>query len=247
VNEDAVLVLSGDQADLPETDLIFVVADGMGGMQFGDVASREAVRVVRETLVARLATPGADPEAALDHALKQANDAVRVLAGKPAADAANGTEGAAEAATTEEPEAAAAAGGVMGTTCVAGVLQEDQLYLVHVGDSRAYLLRDGHLGRLTHDHSFVEERVRAGDLTEDEARRSRFRNMITRAIGIDAVLAPDPRRDTLAPGDTLLVCTDGLTTMLTTRRSRPRSSSPFPRERARRPGRSSTWTPRRAP
>lgn len=214
VNEDAVLVLSGDQADLPDTDLVLVVADGMGGMQSGDVASREAVRIVRETLVARLAAPGGDPQTALEDALKRANDHVRALAGKPAAgERADGAEGdlpPEEAKIMPEPPS----GGVMGTTCVAGVLQADQLFLAHVGDSRAYLLRGGSLGRLTADHSFVEERVRAGDLTEEEARHSRFRNMITRAIGIDAALVPDLRRDTLAPGDTLLLCTDGLTTML---------------------------------
>jgi hypothetical protein len=102
----------------------------------------------------------------------------------------------------------------MGTTCVVGVLKNGTLHLAHVGDSRAYLWRGGRLTRLTRDHSFVEERVRAGDLTEDEARRSRFRNMITRAVGIDAEVEPELRDEPLGPEDVVLVCTDGLTTML---------------------------------
>jgi protein phosphatase len=185
VNEDAVLVLSGDQADLPDTDLVFVVADGMGGMRAGDVASREAVRVVRESLERALRSPGADPRAALDQAIRQANDAVYALArgGKspvspdepPTENLTGGESG--ESGVTNAPGATS----LMGTTCVAGVVQEDRLFLAHVGDSRAYVLRGGDLHRLTRDHSFVEERVRAGDLSEEEARRSRFRNMITRA------------------------------------------------------------------
>jgi len=221
LNEDAVLVLSGDEADLPETDLVFIVADGMGGMQAGDVASQEAVRVVRESLEKALAVPGADPQNALEYALRRANDVVYALAksdfagtqrlGKPLdseAPTAGGGSDAGASTPAQEP------GGVMGTTCVTGVVQADTLFLAHVGDSRAYLLRDSRLHRLTTDHSFVEERVRAGDLTEDEARRSRFRNMITRAVGIEAQIVPELRTEALSPGDTLLVCTDGLTTML---------------------------------
>jgi protein phosphatase len=188
-------------------------------MRAGDLASREAVRVVRESLEQALRSSGADPRAALDGAIRQANDVVYALArgAKPQAPPDEApTESLAGGDTGEAGELieASAAPGMMGTTCVAGVVQGDQLFLAHVGDSRAYLLRAGRLQRLTRDHSFVEERVRAGDLTEDEARRSRFRNMITRAVGIEAAIEPEVRAETLAPGDTLLVCTDGLTTML---------------------------------
>lgn len=219
VNEDAVFVLSGDQDDLPETDLVFVVADGMGGMAFGDVASREAVRVVRETLVQALAAPGANPQTVLADALVAANDSVNALSrdrnAQTAAAAAASSGDEDTAANTEGGEKnASSSGGVMGTTCVVGVLQADTLHLAHVGDSRAYLFRNARLERLTADHSFVEERVRAGDMSEDEARRSRFRNMITRAVGIEATIQPELRQESLTPGDTLLVCTDGLTTML---------------------------------
>ncbi len=215
VNEDAVAILDAAGLGL-SVEAAFVVADGMGGMQAGDVASREAVRAVQETLTKRLAGPGADPRAALVEALRRANEIVYALA--------QGALAAASAAPDEAPTAVRGPGeghtgdadapGLMGTTCVAGVVTGAALHLAHVGDSRAYLLREGRLSRLTRDHSFVEERVLAGDLTEEEARKSRFRNMITRAIGIDADVEPELKEVPMQAGDTLLVCTDGLTTML---------------------------------
>lgn len=205
-NEDTVAVL-----ELPGADAAFVLADGMGGLRAGDVASNETVRVVRETLTEQLAT-GAEPESALMEAFRRANDAVNGLA-RPAL-----PEATAGSATGDTDAAAAAAAppsnALMGSTCVAGIVRGGVLYLAHAGDSRAYLYRDGELARLTDDHSFVADRVRAGDMTEAEARVSRFRNMITRAIGIEATLQPEIRREALLPGDTILACSDGLTTML---------------------------------
>lgn len=174
----------------------FVVADGMGGLRAGDLASRTAVAAIRDHLrtVFEPGAPADEVDRALRTAFTVANDSVLALA--PPAE----TEGA--------------AGGLMGTTAVAGVLVSGTLHLAHAGDSRAYCLEDGRLVALTHDHSFVAERVRAGDMTEDEARRSRYRNMVTRAIGIESHVVPDLARVGLAPGKRYLVCTDGLTTML---------------------------------
>ncbi|MEX2031649.1 MAG: Stp1/IreP family PP2C-type Ser/Thr phosphatase, partial [Dehalococcoidia bacterium] len=103
----------------------------------------------------------------------------------------------------------------MGTTLTAGVLGDDDTLLVgHVGDSRAYLLQEGALSRITTDHSLVEELIAAGELTEQEAERDPRRSMITRALGLEAgdevVLYPVP----LAPGDRVMICSDGLTTMI---------------------------------
>lgn len=173
----------------------FVVADGMGGMRAGDAASRTAVAVIRDHLLGRVRA-GDSPDgidAALRSAFTAANEAVLAIAPPPVP----GREAA-----------------LAGTTGVAGILHDGILHIAHAGDSRAYLVRDGHLSALTFDHSFVAERVRAGDMTEDEARRSRFRNMVTRAIGIEATVLPDLCRTRLQPGDRILVCTDGLTTML---------------------------------
>nr|CAA9223539.1 Protein serine/threonine phosphatase PrpC, regulation of stationary phase [uncultured Armatimonadetes bacterium] len=206
VNEDAVAVLDVAQDGL-NADAAFVVADGMGGMQSGDVASREAVRVAGDALRRHLVGPEPDGAGALVDALRSANERVYALSSNRRAAAP-----ADDSPTLVLPEAEPP--GVMGTTCVAGVVRRGVLHLAHVGDSRAYLLRTGRLSRLTRDHSFVEERVLAGDLTEEEARRSRFRNMITRAIGIEGQVEPELRTEVMEAGDLVLVCTDGLTTML---------------------------------
>lgn len=103
----------------------------------------------------------------------------------------------------------------MGTTLTAGVLGDDGTLLVgHVGDSRAYLLRDGELSRITTDHSLVEELMAAGELTEEEAERDPRRSMITRALGLEADLVVDLYPVSLAPGDRVMLCSDGLTTMV---------------------------------
>jgi protein phosphatase len=201
-NEDAVALL-----EIPGADAAFVVADGMGGLRAGDVASNEAIRVVEQILKERMASSEAweDPFVVLSEAFVLANDAVNALA-KPAV-----VEPDEE---TRDSAAPIPGNALMGTTCVAGLVRGTELYLAHVGDSRAYLYRDGSLTRLTHDHSFVADRVRAGDMTEAEARSSRFRNMITRAIGIEATVSPDFRQETLQAGDAIITCSDGLTTMM---------------------------------
>ena len=209
---------TGTVFELPGTQAAFLVCDGMGGLRAGDIASHEAARTVESVLRAEYAGGAlSDPLPALRRALEQANEAINTLNHGPEGggdltgsdDDPTVRPGGASAATTIAP-----ANALMGTTCVAGVIQDDALYLAHAGDSRAYLWRDGRLIRLTEDHSYVAERVRAGDITEAEARISRFRNVITRAIGIDATVVPDLRREPLRSGDGILICSDGLTTML---------------------------------
>jgi protein phosphatase len=102
----------------------------------------------------------------------------------------------------------------MGTTLTAGVVDGSSLLIGHVGDSRAYLLRDGALRQLTTDHSVIAELVAAGELTEAEALVDPRRAMITRALGIDASVVVDVLEVELVPGDRLLLCSDGLTTMV---------------------------------
>lgn len=103
----------------------------------------------------------------------------------------------------------------MGTTFTAAVLGDDGTLLIgHVGDSRAYLLRDNELSRVTTDHSLVEELVAAGELTAEEAKQDRRRSMITRAIGLDSDLAVDLHPVVLVPGDRVIICSDGLTDMV---------------------------------
>lgn len=103
----------------------------------------------------------------------------------------------------------------MGTTLTAGVLGEDGTLLIgHVGDSRAYLLRDGALSRITTDHSLVQELVATGELTEEQAERDPRRSMITRVIGLDSDLNVDLHPVILVPGDRVMICSDGLTNMV---------------------------------
>ena len=189
---------------IPGYEAAFVVCDGMGGLQAGDIAANESVRVIEADLKAQLTLANADPAPVLLNALRRANDAVNALARPGSVSEEDPTVGS-------EP---APSNALMGTTVVAGVVRGETLWIAHAGDSRAYRFRDGALERLTRDHSFVAEQVHAGNMTEAEARISRFRNMITRAIGIDSTLQPEVRQDTLRPGDTILVCSDGLTTML---------------------------------
>ncbi len=184
VNQDAFGAPAGRHAPrAADLGLLYAVADGMGGHARGEVASALAV----EQLFARYyaADPAADPEEALARALVATNAAVH--------------------------EAGRAAGGdPMGTTVTAALLRDGKLYVGNIGDSRTYRLRDGQFRQLSLDHSLIGEQVRAGLLTPEQARHSGGRNVITRALGYGATVEPDLFAFTLAPGDLLLLCSDGL-------------------------------------
>ncbi len=163
-----------------------VVADGMGGHTAGEVASRKAI----ETLVEALRQSRSQPPVALARAAQAANVEVYNLA-------------------IERPELKG-----MGTTLTA-VLIDDQVGLVgHVGDSRAYLVRDGRATRLTVDHSWVADRVRQGLLSEEEARRHRWRNVITNAIGATPTFRLDVLYFDVRPSDTVVIVSDGVSMLL---------------------------------
>jgi len=174
-NEDSMLIRSP----------LFVVADGMGGAQAGEVASRVAV----ETFSGGL-SDGSDPEASLLAQVEQANARINELSH----------------ANLEH------AG--MGTTITAIYVGESEVTVAHVGDSRAYCLRDRDLLRLTDDHSLVDELIRQGKLTPEEAEEHPQRSVITRALGPEATVEVDVRSFRARAGDLYLVCSDGLTTML---------------------------------
>ncbi|MBC8141998.1 MAG: protein phosphatase 2C domain-containing protein [Armatimonadetes bacterium] len=206
--------------DLPGMDAAIVVADGMGGLQAGDVASEESVAVMEDALRERIGA-GDAPEAALKEAFTRANARVYAIAERVRLD----TETAAKQAEADMPTAKRgdysktapvpkSSAPLMGATVVAALVQGNRITIAHAGDSRLYRLRADALESLTFDHSFVAERVRSGDITEAEARVSRFRNMITRAVGIDDTVTPEIRTETVALGDVLLLCTDGLNTMV---------------------------------
>ena len=195
MNQDSLAVLT--DAELKGlADGLFVVADGMGGRAGGEIASRVAVETVPKVVEEMLAdsngsAPAEVMRAAVHEAFLAANEAVF---------------GQAKA----NPELRG-----MGTTCVTVLVRGGEAVVGNIGDSRVYLLRQGRFRPLTHDHSLVAQHLEAGELTEEEARASRYRNIITRAIGIAEAVEPDVETLQLLPGDTLLLCTDGLTNMLT--------------------------------
>ena len=166
--------------------VLALVADGMGGHQTGEVASARATEAVRR----QLAASRGHPPVALAKAIQAAN---REVLEHARADPRH--EG-------------------MGTTLTA-ILVDDQVGLIaHVGDSRAYLLREGELLPLTEDHSWVAERVKQGLLTEEEARRHRWRNVITNALGATDRFRLDLAHLELRAGDRVLVASDGVTSLL---------------------------------
>jgi len=164
---------------------LFVVADGMGGAQAGEVASRLAA----ETFARGLPDEGT-AEQRLEARVRAANSRIHEVSQGDRA--LNG----------------------MGTTITAAYLDGDELSLAHVGDSRAYLLRDGELTRLTRDHTLVEELVRRGELTEQEAAEHPQRSIITRALGPEPDIDVDLHTHRVHAGDVLLLCSDGLTGMI---------------------------------
>jgi len=159
---------------------LVAVADGMGGHRAGEVASRLAIDALRDAFAA---DPTADGLVAAVHA---ANRAV-----------------------WEQSEADPALHG-MGTTLVAVALVGASLAVVNVGDSRAYLLQDGRLRRLTSDHSLVAELVRSGAISEDEARTHPRRNILTQVLGVTDSISPYVGEAIPERGERLLLCSDGL-------------------------------------
>jgi serine/threonine protein phosphatase PrpC len=164
---------------------VFVVADGMGGAQAGEVASRLAIEAFQHEL-----PESGTPEERLAACVRAANRTIYEM-------------------SRSEHERAG-----MGTTLTAAYLDDDDLAIAHVGDSRAYLLRDHTLRRLTEDHSLVEELVRRGKLTEEQAAEHPQRSIITRALGPEPDVEVDTWTYPVQSGDVLLLCSDGLTSMI---------------------------------
>jgi protein phosphatase len=174
---------------------LFVVADGMGGHAAGEVASRLAVETIRDW-VAR-ADPG-------DGAAAGAFTAAECLAGS--IQAANRT--VFEAAQAQ-PECSG-----MGTTVVSVMAVGPRVALAHVGDSRIYRIRADGIVQLSRDHSVVQEQIDRGLLSPQEAATSRYRHLITRALGLKALVEVDVQEQACQVGDILVLCSDGLSDML---------------------------------
>lgn len=184
------------------TDLgLYVVADGMGGHAAGEVASRLAVEQIEETISENYIDeettwPGNfDPNLSrssnlLRTAILSANEKIRTVT-----------------ASMSETRG-------MGTTIVAAVIQNRHATIAHVGDSRAYLFRQPELKPLTSDHSWVNEQLKQGFITLEHARTHPFRNVITQALGSNSDVRIDTLECDFEPGDLLMLCSDGLNSML---------------------------------
>ncbi|MGH4010995.1 MAG: Stp1/IreP family PP2C-type Ser/Thr phosphatase [Pseudonocardiaceae bacterium] len=173
---------------------LFVVSDGMGGRPAGEVAS-EVVVATLPTLVATHL--GATPDPAAPDATQQLRTALAEL-----------SVGLREG-SQDTPRLAG-----MGATAVVALVRQATALIAHVGDSRAYLWREGSLDRLTRDHSLAQELVDAGAITGEQAADHPARGQLTRHIGMLGEVSPDVRRITLYPADRLLLCSDGLTGMV---------------------------------
>ncbi len=168
---------------------IYIVADGMGGHAAGEVASAMAVEIMSAALRASALPLSALPTVAAD-AVRDANRAIF-------------------SRTIEEPDKHG-----MGTTLTTMVIGDGRYMIAHVGDSRAYRLREGELTQITVDHSYVQEQVDAGYLTPEQARYHPFSNVITRCVGVANDVEPTIYEGELQDGDLYLLATDGLTGMV---------------------------------
>ena len=184
MNQDSVYVSQEPVGNLPN---LFLVADGMGGHQAGEYASRMAVELLLQQI---RANEGHDPIIVLKECLETMNASLWKM-------------------SKEDPGLAG-----MGTTLVGAVLSGDTLHIVNVGDSRLYVM-DETIHQITRDHSLVEEMVAQGRMERDSLEYQAKKNVITRAIGVSPSVTADFYEVVLMPGERILMCSDGLTNMVT--------------------------------
>ena len=183
-NEDNMaFVIPKDLQVMASKGALFIVADGMGGHAAGEVASEIAVDTISNMYYQEDSN---DVAVSLLRAIRRANASIHQRAAENLLRTG------------------------MGTTCVAAVLRGNMAYIANVGDSRAYLFRGNQVKQISHDHSWVAEQVRAGLLTEEQARTHAQRNVITRCLGTQAEVDVDVFHEVLHEGDSLVLCTDGL-------------------------------------
>ncbi|MBI2855989.1 MAG: serine/threonine-protein phosphatase [Chloroflexi bacterium] len=193
-NEDFLGVLQAPYTR-PGIEAVYVVADGLGGHERGEVASAMAVDLLLRAFRSQDAPVEPLPQTGLTSFLADALVHINQVVY---------SAGLTGEALHRDPYRAG-----MATTLTAAVLAEDTIYLGHVGDSRAYLVREGKMSQLTEDHTLVAERVRRGLISPQEARYL-DRNVITQALGLDRPVSPFTDSVALEQGDRLLLCSDGL-------------------------------------
>jgi serine/threonine protein phosphatase PrpC len=180
---------------------LYVVADGMGGHAAGEVASRVAVDAINELVT----LTGSNDEITWPFGLDESLS----LEGNRLKSAILHANRRVLEATRESAEYEG-----MATTVAAVLVDGDTAHLAHVGDSRIYLWSDGEISQLTNDHSWVNEQIRSGVISAEQARSHPLRNVVTRALGGRSDLLVDVQHRRMRPGEVLLLCSDGLTTMI---------------------------------
>ena len=167
-----------------------ILADGMGGHNAGEVASQNAVKLIAEEMNRLLESGEKEIPGQLSRAVSAANTGIYTMA-------------------SENPIHRG-----MGTTVVTAFIDDGTAYVANVGDSRAYAVRDDEIVQITTDHSVVSELVMRGTITKEEARLHPQKNIITRAVGTDKSVRTDIFEYNYSPGDVMIICSDGLSTML---------------------------------
>ncbi|OFZ21309.1 MAG: hypothetical protein A2X94_07620 [Bdellovibrionales bacterium GWB1_55_8] len=176
-------------AAVPELGL-FIVADGMGGHRGGETASAMVADVVPAKMKAAAGNTKQDPHDALAESIKSANAAIHKRA-------------------AQDPSLQG-----MGTTTTALLFRNESLIIGHVGDSRCYFFRPSSIWQITRDHSLVQEKLRAGLITREQAKTDRMKNVITRSVGYEPGVEVDLYDMPVLPGDVFLLCSDGLSGMV---------------------------------
>ena len=184
-----------DSVAIDEWSSLVVLADGMGGYNAGEVASCMATSFIKSELGRWLSEAAGT---ATDTDVRRAMEICVDNANRAIFNAAN-----------SNPRYAG-----MGTTLVVGVFRETRLLLGHVGDSRCYRMRAGRLTQITHDHSLLQEQIDAGLITAEQAAFSANKNLVTRAVGVEDTVLLETHQHDVLPGDTYVLCSDGLTDML---------------------------------
>jgi serine/threonine protein phosphatase PrpC len=178
----------GQMAELEAHGRLYVLADGVGGAAAGEVASEYTVNTIMYTYYQQ--TAGGDPQVRLRRAIEEANAEVF----------------AQNLRRSNQSE--------MATTVVAAVIQGDRLTVANVGDSRAYVIRGDTIEQITEDHSLMAEMISGGIITDEEAETHPYRNVILRSVGAYENVQVDVFSRQLAPGDVLILCSDGLTRLV---------------------------------